>query len=491
MTASTDKGLVKLAQYLAGISAYQAIEPEITNALVQLLGVELAAVGERNADGAISLAHWSATNDEALALSGRHRDTLEMAMAEVLDSGFFASRRLTTQSSQASEVPWELLFLPMMRGNQVTTTLLIGAQRAAPFSRGELDFHLAIAGLAAVTAERLNGERELQQYRAHLEELVAQRSGELLETNHRLQQEVAQRQHVEIALRAEKDNLLRILEAMEDYVLIVGSDHRVQYTNPALKAALSDSGQRLCHELLNGRNLPCADCKLPELTDYGSLRSEWCCERNGRYYDRTMTELAEIAGGGKGSTLVILRDITERKRSEDQVRQLAYHDGLTGLPNRMLFQDRLTVELSRAERHGTKLALLMLDLDKFKAVNDTLGHHAGDQLLREASHRMSERIRSQDTLARTGGDEFMLILPDLQTGDDATRVASQLVDAFMSPFNLSGTPAHVTASIGIALYPDQGRVDKVLIEHADRAMYEVKRLGRSGYRFADELEPLE
>ncbi|NEV60417.1 diguanylate cyclase domain-containing protein [Thiorhodococcus minor] len=486
MSTASDKGLVKLAQYLAGISAHQAIWPEIANALVQLLGIEVAAVGERDPGGKTRLAHWSCAADTDQRLRDDHQSMLLAAMDEVRDSGFFTSRRLMPEDGRTAH-PWELLFLPMMRGNQVTAVLLIGAKRTTAFTRQELDFHLAIAGLAAVTAERLIGERELQQHRAHLEELVAQRSGELLESNRRLHQEVAQRQQVEVALRAEKDNLLRILEAMDDFVLIVGPDHHVQYRNPAIKTALGDGGQQLCHELLSGQEQPCSDCRLTETPRARSQRVEWQCATNGRIYDRTMTELQDITDGEFSSTLVILRDITERKRSEEQVRQMAYHDDLTGLPNRLMFQEQLRIELSRAERNGTKLALFMLDLDKFKAVNDTLGHHAGDQLLREASQRMRAQIRGQDILARTGGDEFMLILPDLHAEEGAIRVAAKLVDAFAAPFALSGTSAHVTASIGIALYPDQGLAGKVLIENADRAMYEAKHRGRSGYWFAHDL----
>lgn len=479
MIATTDKGLVKLAQYLAGISAHQSIWDEITRALVKLLGVELAAVGEYHPDGGVSLSHWSDPRVSNADLE--HSSSLKEAVSEVLDSGFFALRRLPPSAAPGGS-PWELLFLPMTRGSQTQAALLIGEQRASAFSKQELDFYLAIAGLAAVTAERLVGEHELRQHRAHLEDLVAQRSGELLESNHQLRREVVQRQGAEAALRAEKDNLVRILETMDDFVAILDADYVVHYMNPALKQATGDCAETLCYRLFNGTDTPCQHCHLTSALAGETLRGEWACAKTGRIYDRVLTAL-ENADGSR-SALAIMRDITERKRSEDAIRQMAYYDTLTGLPNRMLFQDRLTIELARAMRHTRRMALMMLDLDHFKAVNDSLGHHAGDQLLRTASQRLRGQLRSEDTIARVGGDEFMLICPDLQAAEDAAKVAAKLVNALAAPFELDGHAASVSASIGIALFPDHGQQDKALIEQADRAMYRAKALGRSGYQFA-------
>jgi len=481
MIGNTNEGLVKLAQYLAGISTHESIWTEITRALAQLLGIELAAVGEYGPDGSVTLSHWSepaAADVEASASA-----SLKEAVIEVLDSGFFAMRRLPP-GADSGRLPWELLFLPMTRGNQTHAALLIGEQRLSPFSKQELDFYLAIAGLAAVTAERLVGEHELRQHRAHLEDLVALRSSELLDSNHRLRLEVAQRLGAEAALRAEKDNLLRILESMDDFVAILDADYGVRYMNPALAKAVGDCAETRCYQLLNGADAPCEDCHLPSALAGETLRGEWTCARNGRVYDRVLTTL-ENADGSR-SALAIMRDITERKRSENAIRQMAYYDHLTRLPNRTLFQDRLTVELARAMRHNTRMALMVLDLDHFKAVNDSLGHHAGDQLLRSASQRMHRLLRSQDTVARVGGDEFILICPDLNSARDAASVAAKLVNALAEPFALDGNSVLISASIGIALFPDHGQQGKALIEQADRAMYRAKELGRSGYQLAGE-----
>jgi diguanylate cyclase (GGDEF)-like protein len=479
MMAPSDKGLVRLAQYLAGISAHQPIWGEITSALVQLLGVGLAAVGECDGEGRVMLDHWSARRDSDIDLGATAK--LHAAVSEVLDSGFFALRRLPPGAA-ATGPGWELLFLPLSRGNQTRAVLMVGEQRASRYSKDELDFYLAIAGLAAVTAERLVGERELRQHRANLEELVVQRSAELVASNRRLQTEAVQREVAESALRAEKDNLLRILEAMDDLVAIIGGDYRIHYMNPALQQAVGDREAEYCYRVLNATDHPCEQCDLPRVLVGETLRGEWICTKNGRIYDRVMTALEHA--DGSSSSLAIMRDITERKRTEDIVRQMAYYDNLTGLPNRILFHDRLTVELARATRNQGRMAVMMLDLDRFKAINDSLGHRVGDKLLQAASRRMLDLVRGHDTIARIGGDEFMIILPDLRVAEDAGRVAAKLVSGFTRPFEIEGASLSVTASVGIAVYPDHGTQDQVLIEQADRAMYQAKGLGRSSYELA-------
>jgi diguanylate cyclase (GGDEF)-like protein len=167
-----------------------------------------------------------------------------------------------------------------------------------------------------------------------------------------------------------------------------------------------------------------------------------------------------------------------RKRAEEALQHLALNDPLTGLPNRTLFQDRLDQAVRSAQRDGGGFALLLLDLDRFKQVNDTLGHHAGDLLLREVACRLAGAIRASDTAARLGGDEFAALLPGA-----AARVARRLAEAVARPFTLDGHSMGVGASIGIALHPDHGADGEALLRCADAAMYAAKR-SRGGHRLA-------
>jgi len=178
----------------------------------------------------------------------------------------------------------------------------------------------------------------------------------------------------------------------------------------------------------------------------------------------------------------IIRDITERKLAEEQIRQMAYHDSLTGLPNRKLFSDRLGIALTQAHRNKQEVGIAMLDLDNFKGVNDTLGHLAGDLLLKATAERLSAALREGDTVARIGGDEFVLILPELKGIEDAVKVAQKIVDGFRKTFLIDTHQLVVTTSIGLAVYPDDGIDEGILMKNADIAMYQAKQAGRDGYR---------
>jgi diguanylate cyclase (GGDEF)-like protein/PAS domain S-box-containing protein len=185
--------------------------------------------------------------------------------------------------------------------------------------------------------------------------------------------------------------------------------------------------------------------------------------------------------GEMQGVVCLAQDITERKRAEETIRHLAYHDHLTGLPNRRLFQDRFIVALAQAQRASEPLALMSIDLDRFKLVNDTLGHAVGDQLLQDVSSRLSSVVRTGDTLARLGGDEFSLLMPRTHRIEDAAKVADKIKEVFKSPFLIDDHEIHVTASVGISLYPFDGDAEQLLV-HADAAMYRAKEMGRNNYQ---------
>jgi len=188
--------------------------------------------------------------------------------------------------------------------------------------------------------------------------------------------------------------------------------------------------------------------------------------------------------GSYTGTYGVARDVTERKIAEDTINFQAYHDLLTKLPNRALLRDRLSLAINQAKREDEKLAVMFLDLDRFKNINDSLGHMIGDELLQQVSMRLKECIRAGDTLARFGGDEFTLMLPKLVNGrDDASKLAAKITNTLKQPFVVDGHELYVSASIGIALYPQDGNNMDTLIKHADVAMYHVKGQGKNGFQF--------
>ena len=192
--------------------------------------------------------------------------------------------------------------------------------------------------------------------------------------------------------------------------------------------------------------------------------------------------LADVAGRVH-RMIGVTQDITERKRQEDEARYLAYHDTLTGLPNRRLLDDRLRQAVFLAQRREARVALMVVDLDRFKQVNDALGHRAGDAVLREAAHRIAGCLRKADTLARHGGDEFVVVIPDLQLETDCQVVAEKILRSLEPPFRVDGRDFTIGASIGASLYPADADDGEALLRTADAAMYRAKQLGRNNYRF--------
>jgi diguanylate cyclase (GGDEF)-like protein/PAS domain S-box-containing protein len=177
----------------------------------------------------------------------------------------------------------------------------------------------------------------------------------------------------------------------------------------------------------------------------------------------------------------VARDITDRKKAEETIAFQAFHDLLTGLPNRTLFKDRLGVALKHAKRKRKRLGVMFIDIDRFKLVNDTYGHHEGDELLKNFALRARACLRSGDTLARQGGDEFTVLLPDLGSGEDAALIAAKMLTELKRPFQIAGLDFFTTVSIGIALYPDSGETPEVLLRNADIAMYQIKGQGKNGF----------
>lgn len=217
----------------------------------------------------------------------------------------------------------------------------------------------------------------------------------------------------------------------------------------------------------------------------GSWRGEiWNQRKNGEVYPAWMTISCVRDEHDKILHYVaVFSDITSIKKSQSQLEHLAHHDSLTNLPNRLLFEDRLQHAISQSKRQGHQLAVLFLDLDHFKNINDTLGHAVGDELLKEVAARLQSMLRDGDTAARLGGDEFTVLVESIEDPSQAAVVAAKIQEDFKTPYKIAGRELHVTTSIGISIYPEDGLTVADLTKNADAAMYQAKEQGRNNYRY--------
>jgi diguanylate cyclase (GGDEF)-like protein/PAS domain S-box-containing protein len=326
---------------------------------------------------------------------------------------------------------------------------------------------------------------DLRQSRDKLEERIAERTQELSNANVGLRSEIKLREEAERHLRIYAE----VIRSTGEAVVITDPDGTVVEVNPAYQRATGRSREEVI-----GTNLqvlgqdPHPEAFYEKLWRDLKVEGYWSGEmldrrRDGESFPCWALFNAVRDEGGKTLHYVgVLRDITTLKQNEEQLQKLAFYDSLTGLPNRTLFKDRLNVALAGAARQQASLAMMYLDLDRFKYVNDTLGHAAGDRLLIEISQRIGRCLRSADTLARMGGDEFTILLPHLDTEADAVQVAERIVEAVGKAVQLDEETVYVGASVGIAFFPKDGRDATTMQKYADLAMYEAKDAGRGQYR---------
>ncbi|GGB46564.1 hypothetical protein GCM10011502_19950 [Oceanisphaera marina] len=311
------------------------------------------------------------------------------------------------------------------------------------------------------------------------------------EQNHRLElhQAIAQRDQAMQSSRLNLQLAERVIEASLEGVIITNAKSRIEFVNPAFSHTTGFSAEEVLGKtpaiLSSGRH----DAAFYQdmwktLQQKGYWRGEiWNRRKSGQLYLELLTiTTIRDEEGNINHFAALFTDITHIRENEDQIRKLAYYDALTQLPNRRLLEDRLEQAMRHAHRHKQRLAVLFIDLDHFKQVNDSLGHAAGDELLLDVSRRMAARLREDDTLARLGGDEFIALLPDLADPDEVTRIARRLIDAIGEPFQLKNQTFRIGCSIGISLYPDDGTEPEQLLQHADAAMYRAKQEGRNTYR---------
>lgn len=215
-----------------------------------------------------------------------------------------------------------------------------------------------------------------------------------------------------------------------------------------------------------------------------TLELEEYCEDGSTVWVETKVSFLRDEDDRPIEILGVTRNITERKQNEATIKQLAFFDQVTGLPNRVLFKDRLAMAVLSAGRSRELVALMMIDLDHFKDVNDTYGHAVGDYLLRGVGERLTGLLRSSDTVSRIGGDEFMVLLPGINDLGNVAAVAGKIVTAFQQPFVINSQRLSITASIGAAVYPDHGTSADALVEYADVAMYRAKAMGKNIWQWS-------
>jgi diguanylate cyclase (GGDEF)-like protein/PAS domain S-box-containing protein len=298
--------------------------------------------------------------------------------------------------------------------------------------------------------------------------------------------DITERKQAEEALRESETRLRKLFEAIPEAVMVHDEDGNILHINDVGAKRLEWSAEDLVgknlREIIKPENATVlSDHARMARTDGSSSLEITYISRTGKYIVAEVNE-RPIELEGKSVILSVARDITERKRAEQQLAYIATHDALTGLPNRVLFNDRLNLALAQAQRHQQKLAVLLLDLDRFKDINDTLGHSVGDQLLRVTSRRLKGLLRKSDTLARMGGDEFLFLVIDIDRLENVTEVARKILGSFRAPFVIEDHELHSTASIGVTIFPDDGVDADTLLKNADIAMYSAKQKGRNNYQ---------
>ncbi len=403
----------------------------------------------------------------------------ESKINELADHERAEASALRAEADQAGALALWVLVISAGAGAvlAVTGAALIARSIIRPLSRVE-STAIAVAGGDLQARSPESGPDEL----ARLSRSINSMTESLLDAS--------KRRELEEALRESEALHRDLVETSQDLIWRCDAEGRFTFLNKAWERT---HGYRI--EEMLGR--PFTDFMTPEvarrdmeefarLMDSGSVigyeTTHTSKSGNEIYLVFNAKPLIESDGKQIG-TQGTAHDVTERKRAEETIRHMAYHDALTDLPNRTLFRDRLNIALANARRAGQMVAVLYLDLDRFKTVNDTVGHGLGDQLLRRVAERLSALVRDGDTVARAGGDEFTLLLPNITKMEDVVDVATRITETFRKPWSVGGHEFRVTASTGIAVYPDDGDDADLLVKNADTAMYRAKDLGRDNYKF--------
>ncbi len=346
---------------------------------------------------------------------------------------------------------------------------------------GQRMVHAAVRDIT----ERKAMEHELRQAKVDLEKRVAERTRELARANADLTREVEERKQAqtELLLAAE------VFEHSLEGIVITDPHGAILKVNPAFTTITGYPQEEVLGQnprvLKSDRHDEAFYQEMWRgIIEQGRWEGEiWNRRKSGESYPEWLSISAvKDAAGNTTHYVGVFHDITEAKESEEQIRFQAYHDALTGLPNRLLLKDRLAVAIHHAQRVAGKVAVLFLDLDNFKNINDSLGHIVGDWLLQSVAYRLLKLMREEDTVARLGGDEFVVMIEEVENVREVVNVAQRVIEAFAAPVNVGNHELFVTPSMGITLFPEDGRDADTLIKNADLAMYQAKAAGRNDYR---------
>lgn len=357
---------------------------------------------------------------------------------------------------------------PLLRLSTAADRLALGDFSAVlpPASGDELGN--LVRAFSSMRETRQRVENELSNLNAGLEAIVTERIGEL---------------------RDSEAYIHAVLDNVNEGIIVIGEAGLIVSFNPAAEKIFGYAGQEIYNQnfslliaadslQLSGKYLKCTD----EASVLDVTREVMGLRKNFSAFPLEL-KTSQIRIQEKLLFIITARDISDRKDAEQRISYLASHDALTSLPNRTLLQDRIQQTLLHNSRNNHQAAVLFIDLDKFKVINDTLGHDIGDILLKEAAARLVAEVRSEDTVARQGGDEFIILLSTINHPQDASAIAQKLLDSLTRPFVINGKELHISASIGIAIYPDDGNDIGLLLKNSDIAMYHAKESGRNNYQF--------
>ncbi|MCC7486478.1 MAG: diguanylate cyclase [Burkholderiales bacterium] len=300
--------------------------------------------------------------------------------------------------------------------------------------------------------------------------------------------DISDRMRAEEALRESEQEFRLIAERSGDMIAVVDPDGRRLYNNPAYARLLGNVGELPGTDSLEDIHPEDRERVRGVLADtvatgQGHRAQYRLMSRDGSVRHIESQGNAIHDETGKVSRIVVVsRDITEHKLAEEKIRHLAHHDALTGLPNRVLLRDRLEQAIAQAQRNRTHMGVLILDMDRFKEINDSLGHAAGDQALRIVAERLRASVRRVDTVARLGGDEFVVVLPSIRGSVDAEQIARKIIESMARPLTIKEQPVQVSTSIGASIFPADGADATELMKRADMAMFRAKQQGRNCYQ---------
>lgn len=347
----------------------------------------------------------------------------------------------------------------------------------------DTDSVVGFQAIARDISERRKVEDALRKARDELEDRVRERTSELVKANEHLELEIRERIQVQVALQDSEHFHRTVLAGISDAVFLTDDDGAFTFICPDVAVIFGYSFEEVREmgeiSALLGPGL----FDLHLLRSQGEIRNIERTIKDNAGEDHLLLINVKHVSIRQGSILYSCRDMTEPKQTEERLQRLAHYDPLTGLANRVLFRDRLKRALAQARRHKWMVALMLIDLDRFKDVNDTLGHSAGDRVLISVADRLRECVRESDTVARLGGDEFIVVLPVLHDARRVSRIGDRIREAMTKPFHEGGRQVHLSTSIGTTLWPGGGDDDEELLRNADIALYRAKELGRNRLEF--------